>query len=245
MRRHAAVCSWSGATAMLVAVASHAHWRLSHVHALLRQQELPRGPLRAWLLLTHFGILEERMVEVTGARVSDAHRPYSGNGPVPACMTMVSPGVGRWRLPSTLPSATRRSGPSMGRRAPGPQHRRRDACRIRWMRGAYPMNIVCVRGAPRAGVQADIDRTWAIGTTPASGLTARALALGRFSAADAMYAPGVALHHLQRLLPEWRGSLSRCNARIARDEIVAGGRACRAQLHRGVRFACCRAWRPR
>ena len=152
--------------------------------------------LRAWLLLTHFGIpFDERMVSVSGRGVSDDHRQYSGNGLVPC---LHDDGFQVWetlaiaeylaeRHPGIWPAGALAR--ARARSVSAEMHSGFAA-----LRGAMPMNIkLQLRGRPvDVAVQADIDRITEVWSECRQQFGQGGPWLfGRFSAADAMYAPVV------------------------------------------------------
>jgi len=165
--------------------------------------------LRPWLLLRHFGIsFVERNVQVAGRGAHAGHRRYSDNGLVP-CLHHDD-----FRVWDSLAIAE-----YLAERHPGlwpddPQARARARCVSAEMhsgfaplRQAMPMNVkLRLRGrAAEPEVQANIDRIveiWSEARNDFAGAEGSWL-YGRFSIADAMFAPVVWRFHAYAVpLPE-------------------------------------------
>lgn len=152
--------------------------------------------LRAWLLLAHFGVpFEEHMVSVSGRGVSDEHRRYSGNGLVPC---LHDDGFQVWETLAIAEYLAERHSeiwPEDGRaRARARSVSAEMHAGFVALRGAMPMNVkLRLKGGPvDRAVQADIDRIVAIwGEARQQFGHEGPWLFGRFSAADAMYAPVV------------------------------------------------------
>ncbi|MBT0961205.1 glutathione S-transferase family protein [Denitromonas iodatirespirans] len=153
--------------------------------------------LRPWLLLKHFEIpFEEHQVQVSGKGAHAAHRAYSANGLVP-CLH-----VDGFQVWDTLAIAE-----FLAERHPGlwpddalaRARARSVSCEMHSgfgaVRSAMPMNIkLRLKGkTPSAEVQADIDRIVAIWTEARTQFAGDGgpWLFGRFSVADAMFAPVV------------------------------------------------------
>lgn len=165
--------------------------------------------LRPWLLLRHCGIpFVERNVQLSGSGAQAAHRPYSDNGLVPCLHD------GDFRVWDSLAIAE-----YLAERHPGlwpddPRARARARCvsaemhsGFAKMRQALPMNIkLRLRGrAAEPEVQADIERIVEIWDEARSRFAGDGgpWLFGRFSVADAMYAPVVWRFHTYAVpLPE-------------------------------------------
>jgi len=157
--------------------------------------------LRPWLLLRHFGIpFVERNVQVAGRGAHAGHRPYSDNGLVPCLHD------GDFRVWDSLAIAE-----YLAERHPGlwpndPQARARARCVSAEMhsgfaalRQAMPMNVkLRLRGrTAEPEVQANIEHIveiWSEARSRFAGDDGPWL-FGRFSIADAMYAPVVWRFH--------------------------------------------------
>lgn len=165
--------------------------------------------LRPWLLLRHFGIpFVEHNVQLSARGAPAAHRPYSDNGLVPCLHD------GDFRVWDSLAIAE-----YLAERHPGlwpddPRARARARCVSAEMhsgfaplRQAMPMNVkLRLRGrAAEPEVQANIDRIaeiWDEARNRFAGAGGPWL-YGRFSIADAMFAPVVWRFHAYAVpLPE-------------------------------------------
>ncbi|QID19331.1 glutathione S-transferase family protein [Nitrogeniibacter mangrovi] len=156
--------------------------------------------LRAWLLMTHFGIpFEARQVQVSGIGPNDSHRAYSPNGLVPCLHVDGFPVWETLAIAETL--AERHPGlwpadalaRARARSVSAEMHAGFGA-----LRGAMPMNIkLRLQGAPLAPeVQADVDRVVQIWCECRAQFGAGDDGLfGGFSIADAMFAPVVWRFH--------------------------------------------------
>ncbi len=151
--------------------------------------------LRPWLLLKHFGIaFEEHKVEVRGQGPNDRHRAYSANGLVP-CLH-----VNGFQVWDTLAIAEFLAERHTGLWPDDPMARARARSVSAEMhsgfsalRGAMPMNIkLRLKGTvPGTDVASDIARIAGLWTDARAhfGGQDEPWLFGRFSIADAMFAP--------------------------------------------------------
>ena len=165
--------------------------------------------LRPWLLMKHFGVpFEEHLISLTGGKDNPALRPLSGNARVPC---LHEDGFQVWeslaiaetlaeRFPQMWP--TDRRARARARSVSAEMH-----AGFAMLRSAMPMNLqLKLKGKPAAPeVQRDIDRVveiWQEARTVFATGEGPYL-FGRFSVADAMYAPVVWRFHAYNVpLPE-------------------------------------------